>query len=176
MKTEEQALFLKYANQTKAYFEWGCGESTLIVAEKTKRFFSVDNDDKWVDNIKDQVPNDISGAVMYIQTGKVDEDGFPLSSSTKNWEWYSKIWFMHHKDTELVFLNGRFRVACAMQVWMTKYDGIGLLADCDKPEYDVIKAMFDVVEQDGSLAVMKRKDGPLKWGLDVYNEYKLNPQ
>ena len=170
MGDKEIQLFKNYIEKCDRYFEWGCGGSTYIVPYKYK--VSIDSSQDWINKIK----KDISSNFIYIDIGPVGDWGMPLITDARFPD-YSLAFRERYEDTDLILIDGRFRVACALQVFLSGNEGYVLLHDSHREEYDPIYEFFDIIESVDTLKVLKRKsNGDCGKAWEFWEDFKFDPR
>lgn len=127
MSGVEKALLLRELRKAKAYQEFGMGGSSLLaVREHVEQIVTVDSDPAWVASVKSHpeiAPRCIDGTLiaLHADIGPVREWGYPLDRThIDKWPKYIsaawQAWGKLGKLPDLVFVDGRFRVACCFSV------------------------------------------------------------
>ena len=127
MSAAELALFERTLRTSRAYCEFGMGGSSLLAARLgIPAAVMVDSDGKWVSAVRDapEVAAAIaSGAfdVLHADIGPVRDWGNPVDHShVTRWSNYIATawtaWAARKAMPDLVFVDGRFRVACCCSV------------------------------------------------------------
>jgi predicted RNA methylase len=120
MTENELMLFLSFVRNSENYLEFGCGGSTNIAASYvTKRVISIDSSEKWIETVKEDCRSTkIEVEFVYKDIGPVGDWGMPIGEPKKKWEdYHNAIWYIENsRDTDLFFIDGRFRVACFAQI------------------------------------------------------------
>jgi hypothetical protein len=167
----EPDALLRHLRQANCYLEFGVGGSTaLAVGAGLRRVIAVDSDPAWIARATD-LP-EIAAAVeagraviRHADIGPVGEWGFAKGwDHVGQWPNYIAAAWAACADCgekpDLVFVDGRFRVACCLSVILA----VGadrsprvLLHDAERPCYDEVRQFFDVVEQVNTLAVLRIK-------------------
>ena len=108
----DKQMFYKYLDKCINYFEYGSGGSTVqaSIRPNIKSIISVESDIEWYNKIKNLVDN-----VHYIYNDmnvKPNTWGHPGNNATS----LQKINYSEHfkklgKDSDLILIDGRFRVA-----------------------------------------------------------------
>jgi hypothetical protein len=120
--TENERLFFTLILRTsKKFLEFGMGGSTLL-AFKTlsiKKIVSVEHNFGWFKKISnfDGINNQIGKRIFldFINLGKLKKN-YPLKENINNFSIYSnQIFQKYENDYDFVFIDGIFRVACALQ-------------------------------------------------------------
>lgn len=143
------------------YLEYGSGGSTLMACEHAlDSIISVDSDKFWIDKVESKInKSDKFISINYCDIGPVKDWGIPADhSGFKNYWRYAvtpwKIAIDNHVQPDLVFIDGRFRVACFIYSWITASEGTIILFDdySVRPEYHVIERFCIPVSTHGRLA------------------------
>ncbi len=123
MSTAEAALFEGLLRCSQDYVEFGSGGSTCLAATLVGRsIVSVDSAEFWLQQVRDACA--AAGAAIIpelvgVDIGPVGDWGVPADPTTRaRWPTYhSDIWSNPRAArADLYLVDGRFRVACAMQV------------------------------------------------------------
>ena len=170
MKYDEILLFLKYLKKCKKYFEYGCGGSTML-ASKLNNIENIES----VDNIKEFITliqknsyinkriNSKTLNINYIDTnGDKNNWGRPLTNlPIQNYELYQSAIKRCVFKPDLILIDGRFRVSCAINCLSVMTDDTILLIHdyTHRKEYHVLENFFVKLETICSLNVFKRKSG-----------------
>ena len=122
MSPEEAVLYSTLLDRSNALIEYGCGGSTLMaVRRRVRRIVSVETDPSWLEKMRNVRP--IGSAekhgqlsLVHCDVGPVGDVGHPidLSASDRYHEYPSRPWLLL-KTPDLVFVDGRFRVSCALE-------------------------------------------------------------
>lgn len=172
MAPDELDCFRRHLAPAKAYLEFGSGGSTFLAAsEGSRKIWSVESDGKWIEKLKEELP--IKAA---IQDGRLrfylPELGLgttvgpwgQLDSQGDRSEWHryhSEIWRkLHAAELDLVLVDGRFRVSCALQAALHVRPSCSVLIHdfTNRPKYHVVLKFFDVVETVGTLVALRPKE------------------
>lgn len=112
----------------------------------------------------------------FIDIGKVGEWGVPIEDCKKSlFPNYSTQVFDSHKNFDIVFIDGRFRLACLAQTLLhCSKDTKILMHDFNnRAFYHQILEFVDIVDTCDTLAEFKiKKDIDKQRLLEFYNEYK----
>lgn len=137
------------------YFEWGSGESTLWVCENTRLpITSVDTDNTWIYRINKQIESIESARsrvdLRYIDCGPVGEWGTPLDyRMRRNFVNYTSSINGLTGSTNLILIDGRFRVCCFLNCLLSLQPGNMIIFDDyrDRPHYHLVEEFCPVVER-----------------------------
>ncbi len=175
-KAERECL-LKYAQQVTTYFEYGCGGSTQRLADMVSltEITSVESDYTWAEKVSKLCPR---VNMYWVDIGPTKEYGWPKDESCNlGWSRYPEVW-LRTNGAELVLLDGRFRVACALLICLQPKTAKFILFDDfkDRPDYHVIMPFIEVVDFAGSMIVFKpAKEFDRAACKALYETYKTNP-
>ena len=132
MSAEELAAFRAWLRAGAAtYAEFGMGGSTLEAARcGFEHMVSVDSDRRWVDSVRahpEIAPAIAQGrlAALHGDVGPTREWGNPLDDSqARRWPRYIQAqwseWVRRGRQPDLILVDGRFRVACALSALLAR--------------------------------------------------------
>jgi hypothetical protein len=172
MTPAEINLFTQYRDKSRSYFEFGCGGSTVFCDSPQRKSKSVDNNPEWLEKIRPLVGQ--TTELIYVNTGPVVEYGNPVNpNEITGFANYSLTFQSRDATTDLVLVDGRFRVACALQVAMSDYTGPVLLHDAQRPEYQPLFKFFTILERAENLVALRVKSTINKQeAADLWEIYK----
>lgn len=165
----EFALFQKYFDPAQTIVEFGSGGSTLYALAYDKTVYSVENNPAFYRVMMSIAPVQESFGknlhYYFIDMGETNEWGVPVDESPKPvwWTYFVDVWQKIKEPVEFIFIDGRFRVMCAMhalkQIKANGWDSVVCLHDFPRREhYHVLLKFFDVVEQAETLVILKPKE------------------
>ena len=170
MTSAETTAFTRYRDRSRNYFEFGCGGSTVFCSSPLRQIKSVDNNQEWLNKVRPLIGS--TTELIYINTGPVLEYGNPADpTQTTGFADYSLAFSQRDPNTDLVLVDGRFRVACALQIVVSDYTGIVLLHDAERPEYQPLFKFFTVVERTENLVALRvrstadKKEAAILWEI-----------
>jgi hypothetical protein len=166
-KNDEQ-MFYKYLDKTKVYFEYGSGGSTYQASIRNNiiKIYSVESDINWQNILQTHIK---TNNVIYIfneMDTRPNTWGNPGPNSThiqhinysNHMKYLSKD---EQQNIDLVFIDGRFRVACCLK----SFDIIN--SDCliafddflDRPQYHIVLDYYDIIEKtiDNRMVILQKK-------------------
>ncbi len=181
---KEQAFFKKNIANVNTYLEFGAGGSTFICLINTKasRIVSVESDSNWVNYLRKwriiRKAEKKRLKFFSVSIGKVGKWGRPTEEDKKElFPDYSKNVFEEYKDNDLIFIDGRFRVACAIQAALNSSQNTKIMMHdyVNREHYHIIEQFLEVEETVDTMALFRIKDGVNKDDLlKLYEEYKYN--
>ena len=120
---EGTELFERLLGDSDLYIEYGSGGSTVLAASLGKSFVSVESDRRMSKDLQDRIgPSTESGRIVSVDIGATGAWGAPLMTHPNDdrlerWSHYvTAPWEQLQEDVlpDLVLVDGRFRVACAL--------------------------------------------------------------
>lgn len=166
-------FFLERLASSRMYLEYGCGGSTVTAARNKKNFITVDSDRFYLASVQKKIERQfgsVSGMFVYANIGLTEEWSYPsftrLTTRRLNkWKCYPEApWAIIEKKMQfpdLVLIDGRFRVACALvslKHLHKKSDFILLIDDyAERPHYRVVEDFAHLDSMQGRMAVFKPK-------------------
>ena len=175
--------FLNCLDRCKFYLEYGSGGSTVEAARRHKRFITVESDRFFLEAVKRRIAgttgnNDI-GEYIYCNIGSTGPLGAPLSKTLTQqrldlWRKYPdgpwmRIAAQNGMLPDLILIDGRFRVACALTTikYLKKSASFEMLVDdyANRPHYGEIERFAKLSSMQGRMAVFT----PAKFDMDDLN-------
>ena len=164
----DKKMFYKYLKNASVYFEFGSGGSTYQagIAENIKKMFSVESDMEWQNKLKQNITNSKINYIYNEMDAKQRSCGYPGKNATD----LQKISYSNHikninkedqKNIDLVFIDGRFRVACCLKCYDVVSDSCLIAFDdfLNRSNYHVVLDYFDVIDKtsDKRMVILKKK-------------------
>ncbi len=166
MEDDELALFEPLLRQASHVLEYGCGGSTVLAASyRDLRLFGVESDPVWLRKIEAH-PALKSASAMgrfwlnYVNIGPTKKWGKPLTEDCRdNWPLYSNIPWSTQSDYDLIFVDGRFRVACILHAVLKAHrDTLIVVHDFwNRSHYHVVLPFLELKQSCGTLGVFQRR-------------------
>ena len=180
MPDNDKKIFNSYLKKAINFVEFGCGGSTLLACNTNniKKIISTESDKKWVNILKNNliIKNNIEKKRLNINLIDLDCEktkwGNPgKNSDKKDWIKYSNA--PDIKDIDLVLIDGRFRVACALKIFEKISDNsILIVDDFVRSYYSFILKYYDIIEKGERLCVFKKKKN-IKMNQGDITKYEL---
>jgi len=186
MSEKELGLFTSFVGQSRGYVEFGSGGSTAVASRAVSQFIvSTDSARDWVDSVRAHCVG--SGAptiptMILADIGPTGAWGYPIDESRRaHWRCYQELCWAHAQaaEADLYMVDGRFRVACAMQVLLRARTGALLMIhDFDsRPYYHAVRRFAREIARTEDLSVFlleERRDQP---GIALtLAEYAFDPR
>ncbi|WP_108810028.1 hypothetical protein [Sphingorhabdus sp. Alg231-15] len=120
---EFEKLFTTEIAKANFYLEFGSGASTVLAARAGVQTVSVESDSKFAEAVRTVLGAQAPVKIVVCDIGITEEWGYPVftrptAKRLEIWRNYTKIPFTHiAKSTsfpDMVLIDGRFRVACAL--------------------------------------------------------------
>lgn len=187
MSTKEIEMFQLYLQKSKTYVEYGSGGSTCLACktECIEHITTIESNDNWVNKIKqdDSVKQRLEkGSIVFIVIdilGNPHFWGFPINNTKKeNWPLYSQaIRTTSNTPPDMILIDGRFRVACAIQAFLLS-DATTMILIHDyenRSHYHIVLEFLDVVEKVDTLVVFRKRTDIDDIRLEqIYDTYKYD--
>lgn len=183
MSESERALFKESLQAARHYFEFGSGGSTVWAVNQGLTVYGVESDDQWVNGLKGKLGERCQ--VKAVDIGPTREWGYPVSlDNAEVFADYSKEILNHQVGFDLILVDGRFRVACAMaaikHILMHSDDPnaarIFIHDFWNRPNYHVVLEFLETVKRSESAGVFKLKSNVDTENIErVWEEYAAQP-
>lgn len=185
MSSEERLLLKSFLRCSRKYLEFGCGDSTVMAADLVATsVVSIDSSAAWIDKIaKTCAAKDtkIVPRLIHVDVGPVGDWGYPKDPNTSaRWpNYYEEIWQEPDMaETDLFLVDGRFRVACFMNIALNcELGSVIMIHDfMSRARYHVIKQVAQQIAVSGELAVFRLARTDFRAvAKALLNQYRLNP-
>jgi len=167
MPEKERDIFIEYlkSKDQLKYYEFGSGGSTYVACQEknVSHICSQESDTFFYNKLKKMpvIMNAMNNKLTYVLTevGCNNNWGYPKEGTPK--EKYLP-YFRSIRDytgiPDLVLIDGRFRVACALNTWFIIDEHTIVLFDdfSDRSYYHIVLKYFHVINIVGRMAVFKK--------------------
>lgn len=179
---EGMAAFEYYVAAASCYVEYGAGGSTLhAVRMGAHHVVSVDSSKNWIDMIKQSLSGAADVDLLYCDIGPVGDWGRPINNEgLRAYHAYMaapwKVVREKSLDPKLVFIDGRFRVACFLYSLICAAPGTIVLFDdyVNRCNYHVVEEFCGRRESFGRMAMFQvGKDYSLPRLVERIAEYSI---
>lgn len=164
MTSAEFRLFSRVVSASRSYLEFGMGGSTISAIQLgTPHITAVESSKEWIDYVQSdqsfQPKSSQNILLHHADIGPVKEAGWPVGDNTKWAEYYKGVWRkVDPFDVDTVFVDGRFRVSCALEaILRCKASIVILFHDWDRDFYHVVLRHADLVERTEKMAMLAPK-------------------
>jgi protein O-GlcNAc transferase len=169
LSDNDKNLFYEYLDKSSVYFEYGSGGSTYqsSIRKNIVKIYSVESDMEWQNKLKKNM-ND--GNITYFfneMDTQPNSWGHPGKNATNEQKIkYSSYMTNLNKDEQeridMVFIDGRFRVACCLKCYDIISDNCVIAFDdfLNRPEYHVVLEYFEIIQKtkDKRMVILKKKE------------------
>jgi hypothetical protein len=178
LSAPELAVFKRSLATSTAYFELGMGGSSLLaVRAGITDIVMLDSDRAWVESVRKHpeiAARVAEGGIslLHADIGPVRDWGNPVDrSEIARWHAYLAVgwaeWARRRTYPDLIFIDGRFRIACAYAVVLAFGGGLAapsprvMIHDFndERPQYRQVLDFFEIEQQVDSLCVLRMRPG-----------------
>jgi hypothetical protein len=188
MTNAEVGVLRECFSKAASLVEFGSGGSTVLAvgSPSLSRIWSVESDPTWICTLRQDagiVAAERAGRLhlQAVEIGAVGEFGYPLDASRQAaWpRYYESVWEDPAAcEVDLVLIDGRFRVACALEALARgRPHAVLLFHDFwNRTPYHPVLAFTDWLGSCDSLAILRRKPSLDQAKFDAVRQaYRLNP-
>jgi hypothetical protein len=168
MTEAEAAVLSKHYLSSRKIVEYGSGGSTFLAVTGTEASVaSVESDIEWIGKMREMpeiAAAESSGRLrlIHVDIGPTGRWGFPVDESRReNWPKYAACpWDAQTTEADLVFVDGRFRVACILTTILKTQPGTRILVHdfWNREHYHVVLPHLIEVERVETLGVFRRPE------------------
>jgi len=168
MTAPEQALFARHLAGAGFLLEFGAGGSTAFAARLgVKRIVSVESDRAWLDKVARQPEmSAVTFVPVHVNLGPTGPWGYPTDpAQARTWPRYHRgVWAGLDAAPDIVLVDGRFRVACALSSLLETAAGTTIVIHdfWSRAHYRVVLSHLDCVERVDDLGVFRAR-ADLDW-------------
>lgn len=168
MSDGELKILHQKLETTQHYLEFGSGDSTVHASgyKNILRIDSVESSHQYIDEnlipqtVVNQAIKDERLHFHIVDLGKTKSWGYPVDDSKKHlWPNYSLCPFISPSKHDLVLIDGRFRVACALSCLLNTPDNCTIMIHdfWNRPKLYFLLRYFEVQHQVDKLGVFTKK-------------------
>jgi hypothetical protein len=176
----EKELYYKYLNKATNYLEYGSGGSTYnaVLKNNIKKIVSVESDKDWYNKMNNMINNN-KLIYKYIElNAKPNNYGYPENVPFNIMKLYpSVIEEYKYINFDLILIDGRFRVACALICFKYIDNNCFMIVDdiIGRDYYNEIYNYYDKIESAGRMVIFKKKyiNNPSE---ELINKYVNDPR
>ena len=183
LATKDKKMFYKYLNKASVYFEYGSGGSTYqaSIRDNIKYIYSVESDIEWQKILKEKIKNTNITFIYNEMNTLPNTWGKPgKNASDKQKKKYSnyirELTKKEQDSIDLVFIDGRFRVACCLKCYDIIKDDCLIAFDdfLNRSSYHIVLDYFDIIEKTkhNRMVILKKKRN-LNIPQEVIEKYEL---
>lgn len=145
MHADELAVIEKYLNPEVTMMEWGSGGSTIEFSKKVKKYYSVEHNWEWYNEVKNAIPSNVP---LYYKQNKELPDNYSQAEYQHYGE-YLDVVYEIGEMFDVVLIDGRARRLCALKIMpYLKPNAIVIIHDwCLRPMYHCVLDYYDLVDR-----------------------------
>lgn len=145
MDDREQAVIRKYLTSESVVMEWGSGGSTVEFSKHVKKYYSVEHNYGWYEEVKAAAPSNVS---LFYKPNKELPEHYHQSEYVHYSEYLDVVYEIGDLF-DVVLIDGRARRLCALKVIpYLKPNAIVIIHDwCVRPPYRCVLDYYDVVDE-----------------------------
>ena len=161
---EQIDYFMEKLKDCKFYLEYGSGGSTIAASKLNIKSISIDNDRDFIEVLDKYLPNKNRNKIVHRDIGITKFWGFPTGITVNNkirkklYSDYSSFPVLDEYP-DLILIDGRFRVACALKALRSMKDVNDFILIVDdykyRDYYSIISEFSTLIEMIGIMAVFK---------------------
>lgn len=185
MSEPEQRLFESVLRCAEHYFEFGCGGSTVLAKTLVRQSVtSVDSAQDWLDKVQAACA-DQPGATLqtvFVDIGETGAWGHPTGTEQQaRWpDYHSRPFDLpQSRSADLYMVDGRFRVACCLQVLLhCPPQALILFHDfrSRKKYHPVLDFTREVAVAEDLSLLQPKADRSAEAIAALLEQYRLNPE
>lgn len=176
-------MFYKYLDKGNIYFEYGSGGSTYqaSIRNNIKKIYSVESDIEWHDKLKKNIKKNNIVYLLNKMDTKPNTFGHPgkNATNTQKISYSNKIRNLSEEEQQkidLVFIDGRFRVACCVKCYDVINDDCLIIFDdfLNRKQYHIVLDYYTIIDKtmDNRMVILKKKKG-MNIPIEIVKKYEL---
>jgi protein O-GlcNAc transferase len=176
---KEKQLFYKYLNNARYYLEYGSGGSTYqaSIRPNIMKIVSVESDKLWYNKLNTIIKNKLR--YYYIElNARPNTFGYPVNALPVMMEYYPSIIKRYRKHLfDLILIDGRFRVACALMCHSYINNDCKVIVDDikDRSHYNEIYDYYNKIDEAGRMVVFKKNPDKIP-SNELIKKYIYDPR
>lgn len=183
LEKNDLEMFYKYLKNTNVYFEYGSGGSTYqaSILDNIKKIYSVESDAQWQNKLKKNITNPNINYIFSEMNTQPKTWGHPGKNATNlqkiNYSnQITKLGKEEQASIDLVFIDGRFRVACCLKCYDVITDNCLIAFDdfLNRKQYHIVLEYYDIIEKTkGNRMVILKKKKNVTIPKNLIEKYEL---
>ena len=183
LEQNDLILFYTYLDKATVYFEYGSGGSTYqaSIRNNISKIYTVESDTEWQNKLKDTIQS--NNIVYFLNEMDTRPNTWghpgPNSTPTQRIEYSNYIRQLSNDEKQridLVFIDGRFRVACCLKCFdIIKPDCFIAFDDfLNRKQYHVVLDYYTIVEKtsDNRMVILQKKPDITSIPEDLIKKYE----
>jgi hypothetical protein len=185
MTQAEIDRYEKLLDNANTVLEFGSGGSTVLAASRPGlKIVSVDGDMGWFEKLRSETSvreAEAAGRLnfVHVDIGPTTDWGKPANTEHKSlWPRYSKDpWAALQSPPDLILIDGRFRVACALEAARRRFDGAVIaIHDFNRRSYHHVPLFLHHTESVERLAIFSGYRSPRWLASLALMKYRYDPR
>ena len=169
---QDMLAFTSFLTKDTIFFEFGSGCSSVIAKYFAKKTYAIEGNKKWYEI---GLKNGLKGSIFLKN---LNPDGLGKywstpgnNTSIEDWKQYFQSYKKEY-NADVIFIDGRFRVACAFDIFnKIRDDTIVLIHEFYRPPYYVIEDYYNYLYHWGSIFLYQKKSNIKEIPLEVQEKY-----
>lgn len=170
---EELIGFMSFLTNKTIFFETGSGCSSIIASYYSKRVYSIEGSKYWYEKGKNRKNNNKNNYIL--KDLKVDDNNWSVPGKKSNIEDWKNYFQSYKKEynADVIFIDGRFKVATAMDIFdKIKDDTVVLIHEYKtRPSYFILEEYYNYIYHWNSLYALMKKKEVKKIPLKIQKKY-----
>lgn len=184
LSKNDKQMFYTYLDKAKVFFEYGSGGSTYqaSIRNNIDKIYSVESDKTWLIILQEKVTRPNITYIYNEMEAIPNNWGYPGRKSTQAQRINYSNQLRHiskkdQKNIDLVFIDGRFRVACCLKCFDIINDDCLIAFDdfLDRPAYHIVLNYYDIIEKtiDNRMVILRKKKEVKSIPVELIKKYEL---
>jgi len=155
MTPNQTVAILKLLKPHHIMLEWGAGGSTILFSPFVGKYYSFEHQKDWFFAIRNELIKNKIGHNVVLHYIEAINDNFK--------EYVRKMEDLKDKKFDIVLIDGRRRVHCAVQALpYINEDSYVILHDAEREKYQSILKYYNLLAKVENLYILKKKNGKNK--------------
>ena len=151
--------FTSFLTENTTFFEFGSGCSSVIAKYYSKKSYAVEGNKKWYE---EGIKNGLKDNILFKDIKPISKRdvlwSYPGKDTNLNdWKKYFQAYKKEY-NADIIFIDGRFRVACALDIFnKIREDTLILIHEYFRNPYLVIGQFYDYIYHWDTIFLFKKK-------------------
>jgi predicted O-methyltransferase YrrM len=150
----EELFFFSHIDKTKNVLEYGCGYSTIEIANNCKKLVSVEHQENWYNDISNKIPNNCT--LLYSPSDLEYTEGGDDGTYEEFYTYVNSP--VNHGPFDIILIDGRARVSCSSICNILGNENtIVFIHDFFRPEYKKALEFLELLDSVETMSKFKIK-------------------
>ena len=154
----DMIAFISFLTKDTIFFEFGSGCTSVIAKYYTKKSYAVEGNINWY---KEGIKNGLKDNIIFKDIKAIKMGGLwsqpGHDSNLENWKNYFQAYKKEY-NADVIFIDGRFRVACAFDIFNKINDStIILIHEYNRKSYLIIEKYYKYIYHWDTIFLFKKK-------------------